>query len=403
MATLDFSELGSKPAGENLEGLVRLIGERLGLTVSWTGRGADQGRDLIFTETQSGRIGSTPVRWLVSCKDNSKTNQSVSEQDVGSVVDKVRQHDCTGFLLATTTTVGAALKAKLDGLQSNPKDRVQTKVWDRFELSAMLLSDPFADLLRQFFPKEQAKNAAIAIDAARQRIEASVPRVVVGALRAHLVPYAERLKSLNGSAVWPHDADQQKIIDQIVPWMVGRAPTDSTISKSRELPFDAFLALTDRLIRAFPHDAYTHLLRFAQTDDDSSRIYNLIEILREFDQFTGEIELSVAGRCDGETLWELYDDFVRESLGEEHYWGRHTLWEIERFHEYTEIHDIEVDEVEFTGGDGVSFTALVHFDVSGSTDDGEDGYSGRETFTYLASGYMETPRRAVVEDLKFRP
>lgn len=53
MATLDFSELGSKPAGENLEGLVRLIGERLGLTVSWTGRGADQGRDLIFTETQS--------------------------------------------------------------------------------------------------------------------------------------------------------------------------------------------------------------------------------------------------------------------------------------------------------------------------------------------------------------
>lgn len=34
MATLDFSELGSKSAGENLEGLVRLIGERLGLTVS---------------------------------------------------------------------------------------------------------------------------------------------------------------------------------------------------------------------------------------------------------------------------------------------------------------------------------------------------------------------------------
>lgn len=177
MATLDFSELGSKPAGENLEGLVRLLGERLGLTVSWTGRGADQGRDLIFTETQSGRIGSTPIRWLVSCKDNSKTNQSVSEQDVGSVSDKVRQHDCAGFLLATTTTVGAALKAKLDGLQSNPKDRIQTRVWDRFELTAMLLSDPFADLLRQFFPKEQAKNAAIAIDAARERIEATVPRV----------------------------------------------------------------------------------------------------------------------------------------------------------------------------------------------------------------------------------
>ena len=403
MGTLDFSELSSKPAGENLEGLVRLIGERLGLTVSWTGRGADQGRDLIFIETQSGRIGSTPVRWLVNCKDNSKTNQSVSEQDVGSVVDKVRQHDCAGFLLATTTTVGAALKAKLDALQGNPPDRIQTRVWDRFELTAMLLSDPFADLLRQFFPKERAKNAAIEIDAARERIETSVPRVVVGALRGHLVPYFERVKSLRGVGVWPHDADQQKIIDQVVPWIIGRAPKDSTITKFRELHFDAFLALTDHLIRAFPHDAYTHLLRFAQTDDDSSRIYNLIGILREYDQFTDEIELSVAGRCDGETLWELYDDFVVESLREERYWDHHTLWEIERFHEYTEITDIDVDEVEFTGGDGVSFTALVHFDVSGSTDDGDDGYSGRNTFTYLASGYLDFRRRAVVEDLKFRP
>lgn len=403
MATLDFGELGNKPAGENLEGLVRLIGERLGLTVSWTGRGADQGRDLIFTETQSGRIGSTPVRWLVSCKDNSKTNQSVSEQDVGSVLDKVRQHDCSGFLLATTTTVGAALKAKLDGLQSNPKDRIQTKVWDRFELSAMLLSDSFADLLRQFFPKEQAKNAAIAIDAARERIETSVPRVVVGALRSHLVPYSERVKSLSGATVWPHDADQQKLIDQVVPKIVGRLPKGSTIAKLRDLHFDAFLALMDRLIRAFPHDAYTHLLELARTDHDSSRIYNLIDILREFDQFTDEIELSIAGRCDAETLCELYDDFVVESLGEEGYWSRHTLWEIERFHDYTEIHDIEVDEVAFTGGEGVSFKALVHFDVSGSTDDGDDGYSSRDTFTYLASGYLDPPLRAIVEGLKFRP
>src|SRR3954453_1408935 len=137
MATLDFHELSSKPAGETLEGLVRLIGERLGVTVSWTGRGADQGRDLIFVEAQSGRIGSTPVRWLVNCKDNSKSNQAVSEQDVGSIVDKVRQHNCDAFLLVTTTTVGTALKAKLDALASGPQDRIQTKVWDRFELTAM--------------------------------------------------------------------------------------------------------------------------------------------------------------------------------------------------------------------------------------------------------------------------
>ena len=59
MSTLDFSELSSKPAGESFEGLIRLIGERMGLTVSWSGRGADQGRDLIFVETQFGKIGSS--------------------------------------------------------------------------------------------------------------------------------------------------------------------------------------------------------------------------------------------------------------------------------------------------------------------------------------------------------
>lgn len=38
MATLDFSELSSKPAGENLEGLVRLIGEwRSGSYIRITG------------------------------------------------------------------------------------------------------------------------------------------------------------------------------------------------------------------------------------------------------------------------------------------------------------------------------------------------------------------------------
>ena len=87
----------------------------------------------------------------MNCKDNSKTNQAVSEHDVGSIIDKVRQHDCDAFLLATTTTVGTALKAKLDELSTNKQDRIQTKVWDRFELTKTLLSDQFADLLRQFF------------------------------------------------------------------------------------------------------------------------------------------------------------------------------------------------------------------------------------------------------------
>jgi hypothetical protein len=401
MATLDFSELSSKPPGETFEGLIRLIGERSGVTVSWTGRGADQGRDLVFVEAQTGRIGSTPVRWLVNCKDNSKTNQAVSEQDVGSIVDKVRQHGCDAFLLATTTTAGTALKAKLDALASSTHDRIQTKVWDRFELTAMLLSDQFADLLRQFFPQQNARNAAIEIDAAREKVEASVPRQVVGALRRHLVPYPQRYASLAGANVWPHDADQQKLIDQLLPIVISRPPTSASSKKLAELNFDVFLAFTDQLIRAFPNQAYDHLLLYAQTTEDSTRIFNLIEILREFDQFSDDLEQSLAARCDEETLWELYQDVVEERLSDTSYWHMRTPSEIERFHEEIEIVDIKVDDLQFSGGDAITFDAALQFDVRGATDDGEYGHhSSRGTFTYAVSGYLERSR-VTIDDIKF--
>jgi hypothetical protein len=403
MATLDFNELNSKPAGETFEGLIRLMGERLGVTVSWSGRGPDQGRDLIFVEAQTGLIGSGAVRWLVNCKDNSKTNQAVSEQDVGSVIDKVRQHGCDAFLLATTTTVGTALKAKLDALASGPHERIQTKVWDRFELTAMLLSDQFADLLRQFFPQQSARNAAIEIDAAREKIEASVPRQVVGALRRYLVPYRERYASLSGANVWPHDADQQKLIDAIRPLVVrSGAPTVERVRKLQELNFDAFLAFADQLIRTFPKQAYDHLLLFAQTTDDNARIFNLIQILREFDGFSSDLEQSIATRCDAETLFDLYHEAVDETLLDTAYWSNRTPPEIERFADEIEIVDIDVDDLQFNGGDGITFDAVLRFRVNGSTDDGPYGHhSSSDKFTYAVTGYLDGSR-ATVDDIKFR-
>lgn len=403
MSTLDFHELSSKPLGETLEGLVRLIGERLGVAVSWTGRGADQGRDLIFVEAQSGRIGSTPVRWLVNCKDNSKSNQAVSEQDIGSIVDKVRQHNCDAFLLVTTTTVSTALKAKLDALAGDPHHRIPTKVWDRFELTSMLLSNQFADLLRQFFPRQNARNAAIEIDAAREKIEASVPRQIVGALRRHLVPYMDRVASLSGENVWPHDVDQQKLIDQLRIMIVGRKPTVAVAQRMDELDFDAFLAFADRLIRTFPKEAYNHLLMHALTTTDSGRLFNLIKILREFDQYSDELELVVAARCDDETLFELYGEVVEENLVDNNFWYNRMPEEIALFHNEIEINYIAMDDLQFGGGSAITFEATLEFDVKGTTDDGERGYhSAGGSFTYRISGHLDAPSSVRIKDTKFR-
>jgi hypothetical protein len=258
-------------------------------------------------------------------------------------------------------------------------------------------------LLRQFFPKQMARNAAMEIDAAREKIEAALPRQVVGAIRRHLVPYAERVASLSGMIVWPHDADQQKLIDQLRPMIVGRRSSVAIVQRMEELHFDAFLALADRLIRTFPKQAYNHLLLYAQTTKDSGRIFNLIEILQEFDEFSDNLELSVAARCDEETLWELYEGIVQELLSDSSYWNARAPREIERFHEEIEIEDIQVEDLQFIGGDAVNFEASLRFDVRGTTDEGEYGYqSSRGTFTYHISGYLETPRSIDVTDMKFR-
>src|SRR5690242_12926371 len=91
---IDFKEMVSPVPGEGLEHLVRLIGRKMGLSPSWSGRGADGGRDLYFTERLVGPLTQELVKWVVSCKDKAKSNSSVNENDLPAtgIKDKVEQH-----------------------------------------------------------------------------------------------------------------------------------------------------------------------------------------------------------------------------------------------------------------------------------------------------------------------
>ena len=159
MPILDFKELlaaqGNSQQGEDFEGLVRELGKRLGLNPEWSGRGADQGRDLYFTEKLRGVLGTAEFRWLVSCKDLARSGRSVAESDVGAVIDKVRQHGADGFLLATTTIASSGLKALLEGVAAN--GGVKTAVWDRHELENMLVRANNSDLLKRFLPQSYSE------------------------------------------------------------------------------------------------------------------------------------------------------------------------------------------------------------------------------------------------------
>lgn len=389
MSTLDFTELVKDPPGESFEALTRLIGERLGLIVQWSGRGADRGRDLVFVENQVGPLKTNSIRWLVSCKDNAVSNKAVSENDIGSVTDKVQQHKCHGFLLATSTTVSTALKEKLDQLDMTMGGPIHTKVWDRFDLTNMLLTAPFADLLLQFFPKQQRRDSVEQLDAARQVIEASLPRFTVGFVRQHLMSYNERLSLLSGDKVWPHDLDQAILINELRQYAV-RADQRRAVEKVQQLHFDAFMAFADSLVRNFPQYAEKLLRSVAQRSTDSAVCYNVIEILREADAFSLEDEIEITRSYDSDTLFYLYHDLAHEILEDTKVWDWRLPPEVQSLDDKVELLGVNVEDLEFSGGDSVSLNARVRLTVQGNSFDPDIPSTGERHFSYNFEAHFES-------------
>jgi hypothetical protein len=324
LSTLDFAKLVGTPPGEAFQALIRLIGKRLGMGVRWSGRGPDGGRDLIFVETQEGPLKARPVRWLVSCKDYSKSRRSVTETDVGSVLDKVRQHECDGFLLATTTTASTGLKDLLDKLEANPKDPIQTKVWDGSEITEMLLSDRFSHLLMQFFPEHHRREAVAKLEAAREVVEVALPRFIAGRVREHLVPFKERYVLLSGNKVWPHNVVQKNLIDTLKLTVIHRLNIQVHSDTIRKLSFDASMAFSHSLIYNFPTRAIPFLKNVVEISTEKYIIYNAIDMLRESGELSLKDELDITRRCDSDTLYELYYEQVHLILEDLASWaGEH--------------------------------------------------------------------------------
>jgi hypothetical protein len=388
MATLDFSELDKRPPGEPFQALVRMLGERLGLIVQWAGRGPDGGKDLLFLETQEGPLASKQTKWLVSCKDNSESGSSVTEKDLGSVIDKVDQHKCDGFLLATTTTASTGLKEKLDKLDVTNGGRILTKVWDRFEITKLLLNENFADIFNQYFPKQFSKPRSL--DEARRTVESALPRFVAGTIRRYLVSHGDRVSALSGKSVWPHDADQAAIIDEAHDDVLYIHRHREAADKLCELNFEPFLAFVDALIKNFPQIARSLLRNIVEVSNDNSILYNSFEILREDDNFTFEEELELAKRYDSELLSDLYRDIVLDSISDLPPWEARLPSSAANYDDNVELERVEIDDLEFGGGDAVSFFGTVHLTVRGWSNDPDRLESGREQFSYRFSGFLSS-------------
>ena len=63
--------------------------------------------------------------------------------------------------------------------------------------------------------------------------------------------------------------------------------------KIQKLDFDAFLAFIDALIRNFPAEARQLLVLVAKTTSRKFLIFNAVQILREYDNFSQEEEIEI--------------------------------------------------------------------------------------------------------------
>jgi hypothetical protein len=150
---IDFLELEARgEPGEEFEQLMRALFEAKGLQVTFSGRGPDEGRDLLVEESLHGAItGTEKQKWLVWCRNKARSNRAVAESELPSISDKCTQHRVDGFLLASTTFLSSGAQKMLDELKGNPQKRFAIKYYVRYDIEQMILENE--DIFRRFFPE----------------------------------------------------------------------------------------------------------------------------------------------------------------------------------------------------------------------------------------------------------
>lgn len=170
---LDFTEIPQANTGSGLQDTFELFSrdclEDFGFEIlQQPDRGADGKKDIIVGETRTGVAGKSYIKWLVSCKHFAHSKKSVTQDDEPDIVDRLKSHDCNGFIGFYSTLPSTSLNTKLEGL----KDNIEFYIYDRERIEKKILGFPEGiKLARRYFPislenfiRENPKPAKIYIE-----------------------------------------------------------------------------------------------------------------------------------------------------------------------------------------------------------------------------------------------
>jgi hypothetical protein len=162
MPQLDFKEIsqGNVADGEqdSFELFAREFMEKLDYKIiSGPDRGSDGGRDIIVQEERIGPGGSTYIKWLVSCKHHAHSGKSVGTDHEKNIIDRLNEHDCSGFIGFYSTIPSSALTSRLKEYKAK-KTHFDFQIFDNEKIEGVLLKPGLGfELIKRFFPASYEK------------------------------------------------------------------------------------------------------------------------------------------------------------------------------------------------------------------------------------------------------
>lgn len=203
---LDFTEIDKD--GNNFELFVRELLFRLGQRPFWSGRGPDGGRDLLCEEPRQSLIFPDTRLWLVQCKHNAHSGDSVSIADLDNIIDSCAHHGTNAYLLVCSTHPSSTVVNRLEGITKTRSSFVAT-YWDAVAIERFLSTPTLWTLAQRFFPKSSTEWEIYATDhpnrwlANHRGYYFHICNRIGSTYMMHLASIAARLKELEAIRLAP--------------------------------------------------------------------------------------------------------------------------------------------------------------------------------------------------------
>ncbi|ENR2169982.1 restriction endonuclease [Vibrio vulnificus] len=173
MSILDFKEIQKANMSDYKSDIFEYFAEEffklLGFEiVSSPGRGADGGKDLIIREIISSHIISIRKQWLVSCKHSAHSNRAISKKDEVEIVDRLKRHNCQGFIGFYSVGPTQDLVDYFEALTINDSIQCTFFQYSRIE-SKLLQTQDGVILAKRYFPESGVKLEGIASNNKQQQ------------------------------------------------------------------------------------------------------------------------------------------------------------------------------------------------------------------------------------------